>query len=122
MPALTAVDSEEDVLAAEFAPLGLTHEVVITRADCASGAESKYTLPVVAFQWNARFGFYTAAGGRIALSGIAVFPRSYYSGSVLRVTYPYRLPAGTKAVRAFWWYGTTGDYGPTAWNSKRSNC
>lgn len=107
---------------AAVAPQARTDRVVFVRADCSTGTEVKYTVPVVAFQWNTRFAFYNAAGGRIALSTIVVFPRSYYTGSVLRVRYPHKLPSGTREIRSFWWYGTPGDFGPTDWNLKRVSC
>jgi hypothetical protein len=102
---------------------GQTGSVRIYSVGCSTGASTSFSLPITAFYWSVRLGYYRADGGRIGLSSIIRYPRSYYAGSVLSGRFNGRLPAGLRDLRAFWWYGAPEDTpGPVYWNRVNQSC
>jgi hypothetical protein len=102
---------------------GRTDSVRIYGVGCATGATASFRIPLQAFYWHARLGYFTQAGQRIGLSPIIEFPRSYYPPSTPAARWNGKLPTGTKDLRAFWWYGAPGDP-PSGvwWNRVALNC
>lgn len=120
-----AVTAEDDGEIEELLQiLSQTSSVKFYSVACSSGAIATFRLPVTAFGWHARFGFFRADGSRISLTGIIDYQRSYYAGSVLKAQCTGRLPAGTKDLRTFWWYGSRqdGTIGEIWWNRIGINC
>jgi len=123
--AVEAVEEEvpEEEGESDLSIRGQTGSIRFYEVGCASGATTTFSLPTTAFYWNARLGFFRADTGRIGLSGIAAFPRSYYAGSVLKARFSGRLPSGMAELRAFWWYGAPGDApGGNYWNRVAARC
>jgi hypothetical protein len=52
--------------------------VKIYRVSCASGASAQFTIPITAYYWHARLGYYRSDGSRIGFSQIVEWPRSFY--------------------------------------------
>ena len=61
--------------------LGQTSSVWIYSVSCATGASTSFALPITAWGWCTRLGYYRADGGRIGLSSIYEWNRSFYAGS-----------------------------------------
>lgn len=103
--------------------LAQTSNVRFYSISCSGGATSTFRLPVTAYDWHLRFGYFRADGSRISLSTILHWHRSFYAGSVLTGRCS-SLPAGTKDLRAFWWHGNAqdGTIGEIWWNRIRTNC
>jgi hypothetical protein len=116
------VSSEIEEVPAEFEATAQTSAVEIFSVSCGAGASSRFRLPITAFYWHARLGYFRADGGRIGLSPIIEWPRSFYAGSVLSARWNGSLPRGLRDLRAFWWYGTEPSSGPTYWNRKSQRC
>jgi hypothetical protein len=114
---LVAEDSE-DIEVPPITVLDQTNDVLIYAVHCATGATTKFQIPVNAWGWKTRLGYYRANSARIGLSPIFEWNRSFYPGSNPSVRFRGALPAGTKDLRAFWWYGG----GTTWWNRKTINC
>ena len=113
---MVVADDSEDISVAVAG--GQTDDVLIYDVQCRGGATTKFQIPVNAWGWKTRLGYFRANGGRIGLSPIFEWNRSFYPGSNPSVRFRGALPAGTKDLRAFWFYET----GPTWWNRKRINC
>jgi hypothetical protein len=102
---------------------GQTGSVRIYDVGCSTGAGTSFLLPITAFYWNARLGYFRSDGSRIGLSSIVRIPRSYYAGVTLRARFNGRLPAGLRDLRAFWWYGPPEELGgPVYWNRISHKC
>jgi hypothetical protein len=102
---------------------GLTGNVRLYDVSCTKGAGTAIAVPINAFYWNARLGYYRSDGGRIGLSPIAAYRASAYPGVTIRARFNGRLPAGLRDLRAFWWYGAPGDTpGPVYWNHVGCRC
>lgn len=98
-----------------------TTRVRLYDVSCSGGASTSLLVPVTAFGYHARLGYFRRNGSRIGLSPIWDRPGSVYAGVTLRVRFNGRIPAGTKDLRAFWWYGSAGD-GPVYWNRVATDC
>ncbi|MFI5665520.1 hypothetical protein [Streptomyces sp. NPDC051704] len=115
---MAVADDSEEIEVPSIGVLAQTSTVVIYDVDCTAGATTKFLIPVLAWGWKTRLGYYRTDTGRIGLSPIFNWNRSFYPGSNPSVRFRGRLPTGTKDLRAFWWY----DGGPTWWNSKAIDC
>src|SRR3954468_11897178 len=109
------VTSPSEITDGSFQSLGQSSAVHVYDVGCGTGAGTSITMPVNAFGWHCRLGYFRADGGRIGLSVIVDFMRSYYPPSVVRARFNGRLPSGTRDLRAFWWYGEGDERGPVYW-------
>lgn len=115
---ITESEDSKIVEAPPITVLAQTSSVWIYNATCAGGATTSFAIPVNAWGWHTRLGYYRANGARIALSPIFDWNRSFYAGSRPAVRFSGRLPVGTKDLRSFWWY----DGSATWWNQKTMTC
>ena len=111
-------DDSEVIDVPPITVLSLTSSVWIYNASCGDGAHTSFAIPITAYGWHTRLGYFRADGGRIGLSPIFDWNRSFYAGSRPSVNFTGRLPAGTKDLRAFWWY----DGSATWWNRMSISC
>ena len=115
---ISEADDSEIIDAPPITLLGQTSSVWIYDATCANGVTTAFYIPITAYGWRTRLGYFRADGYRIALTAIFDWNRSFYAGSRPSLRFYGRLPLGTKDVRAFWWYpGST-----TLWNRKTMPC
>lgn len=96
-----------------------TSSVSIYRVTCGGGATTSISIPINAWSWHARLGYYRANGSRIGWSGVWDSNRSFYPGYVVAAQFVGRIPAGTRDLRAFWWYDGAGN---SWWNQVRIAC
>lgn len=115
---ITESDDSEVIDPPPITLLAQTSSVWIYDATCASGATTSFAIPITAYGWHTRLGYFRANGARIGLSPIFDWNRSFYAGSRPSVRFRGRLPAGTKDLRAFWWY----DGSSTWWNKRTMTC
>ncbi|MEU8677995.1 hypothetical protein [Streptomyces sp. NPDC048560] len=115
---LVAGDVEE-VPAPPITLLSQTGTVSIYDVNCATGASTKFLIPITAWGWKTRLVYFRANGGRIGLSPIFEWNRSFYAGSTPSVRFRGALPAGTKDLGAYWWYEGSSTIW---WNRKAINC
>jgi hypothetical protein len=104
------------------ADFGLTGAVHIFNVGCSTGATTSFSVPINAFYWSTRLGYYRSDGSRIGLSPIVYWARSFYPPSVLTARFNGHIPSGTRDLRAFWWYGPPGEASPPWWNHVSVNC
>lgn len=103
--------------------LGQTNRVKVFSISCADGASSSLYTPEPGWRLNVRLGFYRANGARLGLSRIYYWDGAVPGNTGRQVRVSGYLPAGTKQVRGFWWYGQPG--APTSaiwWNLAACNC
>lgn len=115
---IAEVEGAELMLTPPVTVLARTTSVWIYDASCSRGATTSFAIPVTAYGWHTRLGYFRANGARIGLSPIFDWNRSFYAGSRPALRFNGRLPTGTKDLRAFWWY----DGSATWWNSKSMAC
>jgi hypothetical protein len=116
--AVGVADDSEEIAAPAVSVLAQSSSVSIYDVTCAGGATTKFLIPVLAWDWQTRLGYFRADGSRIGLSPIFYWNRSFYPGSNPSVRFNGRLPLGAKDLRAFWFYSG----GPTWWNRKSIAC
>lgn len=123
---VTGAENEE-VIADDtpFVVFGQTNRVKVYNIVCSgtgAGATSSFYTADAGWGLNLRFGFYTAAGGRLGLSRIFPWDRAI----ALNDGYSWRvkgyLPAGTKQVRGFWWLSQPNNGVATYWAAANCNC
>jgi hypothetical protein len=102
-------------------PLALSSQPEIFDVSCSGGASAKFTIPINAYSWHARLGYFRPAGNRFAWSQIVDWNRSFYPGSVIQARWNGTLPRPLGEIRAYFWYGDTGD-GPSYWSAKSVKC
>jgi hypothetical protein len=123
--ALVDAGEPQDALnsADESVVLGETNRVKVYSVVCGSGATSSFYTLEGGFRLNARFGFYRANGVRLGLSSIFYWDGVIGPNVGRSVRVNGYLPAGTKEVRGFWFFGEPGSpTGPTWWKGTRANC
>lgn len=113
-PEVDAEIAEVDLISV----LAQTSAVSLYRASCSTGVGTSFRIPVLAWNWHTRLGFYRGNGARISLSPIHNWNRSYYPGSRPGLWFGGRLPSGTRTIRAFWWH----DGSATWWNDAPISC
>ncbi|MFF3676249.1 hypothetical protein ACFYYS_20060 [Streptomyces sp. NPDC002120] len=115
---MVVADDSEHIEVPPITVLTQNDDVLLYDVNCATGATTKFAIPITAWGWKTRLGYFRANGTRIGLGPTFEWNRSFYPGSNPSVRFRGTLPPGTKDLRAFWWY----DGGQTWWNKKVINC
>lgn len=105
--------------------LGQTNRVRIFNVVCSgNGAGASSSFYVVGGGWglNLRFGFYRADGARLGLSRIFYWDSAFGVNRGIQWRVNGFLPAGTKQVRAFWWFARPATTQTTYWQAGATNC
>ena len=102
---------------------GQTNRVKVYSIVCGSGATTSFYTLEGGLRLNARFGFYSANGARLGLSAVFYWDGVTGPNVGRSVRVNGYLPAGTKVVRGFWFFGEPGSLtSPVWWKGAGTNC
>lgn len=120
--------ADDDALIADDTPFvvfGQTNRVKVYNIVCSGaggGATSSFYTADAGWGLNLRFGFYTAAGGRLGLSTIFTWDQAIKLNTGFSWRVKGYLPRGTKQVRGFWWLSQPNSGVATYWAPANCNC